>query len=215
SLQKDRDKKDPRSLSLPLARQNNAFKPGVWYTMTVEYCGNDLLAHINDETFVLGAQEQIGSPKTNFGFPVLGEFASFKNITVWAATPKTDVVDVKTKLLAKQAVRDNRPADPRAAYMEAETLLRDKLMNNDPAFDKLVNERIAIDTELHKRWPKAFLTSGAAQTLRKKLLAEDKEFKTLNAKLAKANKSELDYLFKQSPELAELRKAMLKPQPAK
>jgi len=215
TLNKDRDKKDERSLSLPLGRQNVTFKPGVWYTIVVEYCGNDLLAHINNETFVLGTQEQIGSPKTNFGLPVLGEFASFANITVWAATPKADADDVKTKLLAQQAERNDRPADPRAAYNEAETLLRDKLMKNDPAFDQLVNDRVAIDTEMTKRWPKAFQTTEAARALKKKLLTENEEFKALNLKSAKARQAELNYLLKKSPELTELRKAMLKPQPAK
>jgi hypothetical protein len=214
SLQKDRDKKDARSLTLPLARQNCEFKPGVWYTMTVEYCGNDLLAHINKQTFVLGRHEQMGSPKSTFGFPVRGETASFDNITVWAATPKSDAEAVKAKLLAQQTSRDSVPADPRAAAVEAETLLRNDLMQSDPAFNQLVNDRIAIDDEMHKRWPKAFQKNAAAPILRKKLLTEDADFKALNTKLAKTRKAELDYLLKQSPKLAELRKAIAAPAPS-
>jgi hypothetical protein len=105
SLSKDRDKKDARSLTLPLARQNSTFKPGTWYTLIVEYCGNDLLAHVNKQTFVLGSHEQMGSAKASFGFPVRGESASFDNITVWAATPKPDTAALKEKLLAQQASR--------------------------------------------------------------------------------------------------------------
>jgi hypothetical protein len=215
SLLKDRDKKDARSLALPLARQNITFKPGVWYTITVEYCGSDLLAHINKQTFVLGTQEQMGSPKINFGFPVKGESASFANVTVWTATPKANAAVLKEKLLKQQAARDDRPTNPRTAYTEAETLLRNKLMQTDPSFDRMVNERIAIDNELHKRWPKAFQTNDSAQTLRKKLMAENQEFKALNTSLIKARQTELNYLLEQSPELTELRKAMLKNQPVK
>jgi hypothetical protein len=157
----------------------------------------------------------MGVPKLNFGFPVRGESASFDNITVWAATPDEDTADAKAKLLAQQTERKDSPLDPRAAYMEAETLLRNNLMQSDPAFNKLLDERIAIDNEMHKRWPKAFLTNIVAQDLRKKLLAEDTEFKTLNARLAKARKAEVDYLLKKSPELTKLRETMPKPQPTK
>ena len=215
SLLKDRDKKDARSLALPLARQNTPFKPGIWYTMTVEYCGNDLLAHVDKQTFVLGTQDQMGSPKINFGFPVKGESASFDNVTVWAATPKPDATATKSELLERQTARDDHPADPRAAYIEAETLLRNKLMQSDPSFNQLVNSRIDIENELHKRWPKAFLTNEAAPVLRKKLLAENEEFKALNTRLIKARQAELDYLLKQNPKLAELRKATLKSQQGK
>jgi hypothetical protein len=216
SLAKDRDKKDARSLTLLLARQNCAFKPGVWYTIVVEYCGNDLLAHINKQTFVLGTHEQMGAPKINFGFPVLGESASFDNITVWAAAPSADAASIREKLLAQQAERRNdSPSDPRIACMEAETLLRDKLMKSDPAFSKLVDDRIAIDNEMHKRWPKAFLTNEAAQDLRKKLLAEDESFKALNSSLTKARQAEMNYLLKNDPQFAKLRAAMLKALQAK
>jgi hypothetical protein len=215
SLAKDRDKKDARSLTLPLARQNCVFKPGVWYTIVVEYCDNDLLAHINRQTFVLGTHEQMGAPKLNFGFPVRGESASFDNITVWAAAPSADAASIREKLLAQQAERKDSPSDPRAACMEAETLLRDKLMKSDPAFGKLVDERIAIDNEMHKRWPKAFLTNEAAQALRKKLLAEDESFKALNSSLTKARQAEISYLVKNDPQFAKLRADMLKALQAK
>jgi hypothetical protein len=213
SLQKDRDKKDARSLSMPLGRQSCEFKPGVWYTVTVEYCGNDLLAHIGKETFVLGSHEQMGSTKTTFGFPVAGETASFDNITAWTATAKPDAAATKEKLLAAQAGRQSLPTDPRKAYAEKETLLRDRLMKSDPAFNQLISDRIAMDNEMHKRWPKAFLKNEAAQTLHKKLLAEDEEFKAINTRLIKARQAELSYLLKQDPELAVLRKAMTAPKP--
>jgi hypothetical protein len=93
--------------------------------------------------------------------------------------------------------------------MEAETLLRSRLMQSDQEFNRLLNDRIAIDAEMQKRWPKAFLNNPAAATLKQRLLAEDAEFKTLNTRAMKARKAEMDYLLKQNPELAELRKAML------
>jgi hypothetical protein len=99
--------------------------------------------------------------------------------------------------------------------MEAETLLRDKLMKSDPTFGKLVDERIAIDNEMRKRWPKAFLTNVVAQDLRKKLLAEDESFKALNSSLAKARQAEMNYLLKNDPQFAKLRADILKAQQTK
>jgi hypothetical protein len=68
---------------------------------------------------------------------------------------------------------------------------------------------------MRKRWPKAFLTNEAAQSLRKKLLAEDERFKALNGSLAKARQAEMNYLLKNDPQFAKLRAAMLKAPQAK
>ena len=215
ALQKNGNKKDPRSLTLPLGRCNVPLKSGVWYTMTVECCGDNMLVCLDDKHFIIGTQDQIHTPKTNIGLVVRGSSASFDDISVRTALPSAGKSALIGQLRAQQAVRHDVASDPRTVYSEAETLLRNNLMQSDPAFNQLLNNRIALDNDMHKRWPKAFRAGSGSLEVRKGLLANDAEFKTLNTKLARARKAELDYLLKQSPELAKLREVMLKAQRTK
>lgn len=209
ALRKDRDKKDPRSLSLPLGRCSVPLKPGVWYAMTVEYCGDTMLARLDDRNFVIGTQEQIHTPKSSVALVVHGSAALFDNISVCTAVPDAGKAGLIEQLRTRQAARHDIASDPRTAYTEAGTLLRNQLMKTDSQFNALMNGRITVEQELHKRWPKAFRHGPAGRAARKKLLAEDPDFKALNSRLAKARRAEQNYLLKQSPELAKLRKAML------
>ena len=215
ALQKNADKKDPRSLTLPLGRCNVPLQQGIWYAMTLECCGDTMLVCLEDKNFVIGTQEQIHTPKSNINLVVRGSSASFDDISVQTATPSAGKTALIEQLRAQQAARHDVASDPRVAYMEAETLLRDRLMKTDATFNDLLNNRIAIEQVLQKRWPKAFRPGTIGVEFRKKMLADNADFKTLNATLAKARKAEWDYLLKQDPQLAKLRETMLKAQPAK
>lgn len=209
-LQKDKDKKDPRSLTLPLGRCNQGFETNVWYSMTVEYCGDNLLAYIDEQSFVLGTHDQIHTPKNSLGLVVRGSSVFFDDVSICSAVPSVERAARIDQLRARQAGRVAVSSDPRTAYTEAETVMRDQLMKSDTAFNALLSERIAVETELQKRWPKAFRPGAAAMELKKKLLAEDAEYKALSAKLNKARKTEIDYLLGKNPALASLRESMLK-----
>lgn len=210
ALQKNGDKKDPRSLTLPLGRCNVPLKQDVWYTMTVECCGDNMLVSLDDKHFIIGTQDQIHTPKTNIGLVVHGNSALFDDLSIRTAVPSA-AKSAQIEQLRATASHDTT-ADPRTVYMEAETLLRNQLMKSDPAFNQLLDTRIALENDMHKRWPKAFRTGPSGLETRKELLAGDAEFKAMNAKLAKARKAESDYLQKQSPDLAGLRETMLKVQ---
>ena len=215
ALQKNADKKDPRSLTLPLGRCNVPLQRGVWYAMTIECCGDTMLVSLENKNFVIGTQEQIHTPKSNINLVVRGNSASFDDISVQTAMPSAGKTALIEQFRTQQAARHDISSDPHVAYMEAETLLRDRLMKTDATFNDLLNNRIAIEQALQKRWPKTFRPGTVGVEFRKKMLAENADFKTLNAKLAKARKAEFDYLLKQDPELAKQRETMLKAQPAK
>ncbi|MGE4489166.1 MAG: hypothetical protein AB7E95_06460 [Kiritimatiellales bacterium] len=208
SLQKDRNKKDPRSLSIPLGRCNTRFQPGIWYRMTVEYSGNTMLAWIDDRRFAIGTQAGLHTPKANIGFTVSGGSASFDDFSVSKVSSTPGKETTFRQLIAKQKVRADVALDPRTALTERETLLRVRLMQNDPEFNALLDRRIALDEQLHRRWPKAFRPGSAGTAARKKLIAEDAEFKAMNAQWTKARKAEQDYLLKTDPELAAMRTAL-------
>ena len=215
SLQKDRDKKDAESLSLPLGRCNMTFAPGVWYTMTVEYSGNDLLAWIDETHFAIGTHDGIHVPKNNIGFTVRGVSAQFDDFFVCAAEPDSRAAARIEQLRQRQTLRADRAADPRTAYVEAETVLRAQLMESDPEFNAMVKKRIAAEAELHKRWPRAFRPGAVGQENRRRLIAEDEEFKNLNSGVTKSRQAETVYLLGKDPSLSALRDALREVPPAK
>lgn len=211
SLVKDRDKKDPRSLQVPLGRCNVPILSCTWHTLVVEYSGPHLLACLDGRHVAIGTLDSIATPKANFGFTVVGRSAVFDDVEVFAAKPCVDQPGRVAELARQQAAQASVSPNPRNAYIEAETLLRQRLMATDDTFNALLSERIAVDEELHKRWPKAYRKGDAGTETRKQLLAENAEFKALNAKLAKARRAETAYLLKADPALAALSAALKKP----
>jgi hypothetical protein len=62
-------------------------KPGEWHTVRLELVGDTVLGTVDDAPPVFGSNEMIAAEKTNFGFTVAGESASFRNLKIWSATP--------------------------------------------------------------------------------------------------------------------------------
>jgi hypothetical protein len=58
---------------------------GQWYTMLVEVQGRQLLARIDDSHVGFGEHDGINVDKNDFGMPVTGDSASFRDIRVWDA----------------------------------------------------------------------------------------------------------------------------------
>lgn len=79
----DHDGPDVRVL---LADEKVAFKAGAWYHARVDLDGKKMTAAIGDATnpgkTVGGEHEMIAAKKTNFGFTVAGQTASFRNLRV-------------------------------------------------------------------------------------------------------------------------------------
>lgn len=81
----DHDHEGP-DVRVLLADEKVAFKPGSWYHARVDIAGKKMTASIGDATnpgkTVGGEHEMIAAQKTNFGFTVAGQTASFRNLRV-------------------------------------------------------------------------------------------------------------------------------------
>lgn len=75
--------------------------PGKWHTMVVEINGPEMLARLDGKLVAYGSHEAIDADKTNFGLTVGGESVSFKNLSLWEATPKADWSTTKAKTIAQ------------------------------------------------------------------------------------------------------------------
>ncbi len=81
-------------------------KTGEWHTMAVEIYGNEMLAVLDGKVAGFGTHPGIDVKMANVGLTVAGESASFKNLTIWEATPSSAWAATKAKLLT------SRPALP-------------------------------------------------------------------------------------------------------
>lgn len=197
---KDLDKKDFRSFSAVLGECAADLSDG-WHTMLVEYCGPEMLARVDDQTFVLGSHPGIDVDRATLGFPVSGVGVCFDNIKVWVGVPMDKWSARREGLLKKQAARPAVARSPQSAWTIQEAIVRGHLMDSDPQFVELVEKRAAIQEELKKKYPKTFKKGTAGAKERKRLTAEDPAYKELVRSLTRARKAERDYQFNKSPGL--------------
>jgi hypothetical protein len=93
--------------------------------------------------------------------------------------------------------------DPKTAWQVAENKLRVNLLAEDSKFSALVKERAAMDGHLRTSYPQAFKKKGGAEE-KKRLMAEDSNFKQMSRELNLARKAEREYMHEKDPKLAEL-----------
>jgi len=204
-MKKDVNKKDPADFAVILGECAYRFETGKWYTMLVEYNGPEMLARVDDKAFILGEHAYIDQERTSIGFPVRGEAVSFDNVKVWEGTVTRDWPVRKGKLLK---IQNGRPPieydDPKMSWQVAESKVRAKLLKEDPGFVKLVNARAAIYGKLKSTYPKAFRKGAAGADEKKRLMAEDAEYKQLARDLAGTRKAERDYMLDKDSKLGRL-----------
>ncbi|PQO33356.1 hypothetical protein C5Y96_10920 [Blastopirellula marina] len=75
--------------------------PGKWHTLVVEFNGPEMLARLDGKQVAYGSHEAIDVDKTNFGLTVGGESVSFKDFSLWEATPKADWSQSKAKVISQ------------------------------------------------------------------------------------------------------------------
>lgn len=74
-------------------------KPGEWHTVVIEFMGEEMVTTMDDKTIV-GAHPALGREKANFGFTVVGESCSYRNLRVWEARPNPAWEQNKKKIPA-------------------------------------------------------------------------------------------------------------------
>ena len=94
----DQDGKNGKDKSEVLDTKAISLKPGEWHTLVVELRGPDILATLDGTTTAYGTHAALDKPKANVGFTVAGESVSFKNLSIWDATPSKEWDANKAKL---------------------------------------------------------------------------------------------------------------------
>jgi hypothetical protein len=187
------------------------FAQGKWYTLTIEFNGDQVVSHIDNDHYVIGQHPIIDTKRTYLAFQVSGTSASFDNFQMLKAKPMADWDSRRKVLLAAQ---NKRPPALQRNDLERHKLLHiqtiDRLSRTDAKYQKLVADCDKLKGDLKTDYPKAFATQkelGKTTAKKKKHLQQNvPQYKLDNNVVSKAKKAEVKYIHSKHPELDELPK---------
>jgi hypothetical protein len=185
-------------------------RPDQWQTMTVEYWGVEMIAHLNDKEFVIGKHPIIDRTRKYFAFQFDLPGASIDNVRVWKATgQRENWAENRRKLTAVQTAREPVKRDPSERYKIAYVNLKSRLTLDDQAYRDLVAIHDKLKASLHATYADAFASHkqlGKLTAKKKQHFKEtDPEFKPMEIKVHRASRAEDAYVLSTKPELARLK----------
>ena len=184
----------------------HAFESGRWYTMTVEFIGDEVVAHIDSRHRVYAKHPIINQERTYFAFQVDRAGAAFDNVQVFQAGRHREHEANRARIEkgigqfpVKHALADAYEIRKRNAHA--------RFHLEHEAYRKLVAAVDALDVEKVKRFPKVFSSNKTIRKKiaeqRKKLHAEDPVYKQTLFATYRANRAMEAYLVEKNPAIDE------------
>ena len=178
------------------------FVPGQWYTMTVEFLGDEAVAHLDAEHLVYAKHPIIDQERTYFALQVDRAGAAFDNLQVFTAGRHRDH-EINRARIAKLSGKFPVKQSPQDAYEIRKRNTHAQLHLHDAKYRKLMTAVDTLDAEKKKRFPAVFSTNKTFRKKiaeqRKKLHAEDPVYKETLFATHRANRAMEAYLKEQNP----------------
>ena len=135
-VQKNGSSTDPSDPARLLDAAAFNFKPNEWYVLTVEFNGDTVLAWIDEQHYVLGADPKLDQDKASFALVCRGveakdEAMFFDDVKVWEAAPRPDWAARKAKLLTQHASAPKPPIAGPDHYKNAQAERAKKAAGTD------------------------------------------------------------------------------------
>ena len=178
--------------------------------MTVEYWNDEIVAHLNDNEFLIGKHPIIDRTRKYFAFQFDLPGASNDNVRVWKATgQRKDWTGAREKLAAIQAERAPVERNPAERFKLAYTKLKSRLTLEDRIYRDLASRHNNLQVALHADYAEAFITHKQLGKLiakkKQHIKATEPEFKTMESAVHKAGRAEDDYVLSTKPKLSNLK----------
>ncbi len=186
------------------------FEQGKWYTMTVEFEGSEVAAHLDGEHFVIGKHPIIDTERTYIALQVEGTSAHFDNFKIWKSVPKPEWESVCKELATRQ--KDRGAALNRSVFEEEKLLslkLKDRLSRTDKTYQQLVAQKVSLESSLKADYPKAYqshkeLSKSTAK--KKSALKNEPRYQETRKAISQAGKAIRAYVHAKHPDLEGLPK---------
>ncbi|MBC8352883.1 MAG: sulfatase-like hydrolase/transferase [Planctomycetes bacterium] len=156
------------------------FRPGQWYTMTVEFAGDELVTHLDHDHLAYAHHPILDQQRTYFAFQVDQPAAAFDNVQIFRAAKNRDAASNFNKI---ERASDKYPvAKPlQEQYAIQKTNAHEWLYQRDEDYRSLV-ARVDLQKQKEKEaYPEVFESvkeyRKKIDTLRRTLHAEDPDYK--------------------------------------
>ena len=182
------------------------FDPDRWYTMTVEFLGDEAIAHLDHEHLVHAKHPIIDRTREYFAIQVDEHAAEFDNVQILTAVAQK-AADGRAKVEAAvgrfpvkktlQEQFDIRKSNAHEWYYQRDETYRALVMHVDE-LDEALKQRFPDAFRSHKEFQKAI------QAERKRLLETDADYKETLYATHRADRAIDQWLITHQPELAAL-----------
>ena len=189
------------------------FKAGKWYVMTIEFLGDQVVAHLDHHNIAFGQHPIIQKERTYFAFQVDRAGASFDNVQVFQVG-RNPHRDKNLSLIGSEKENPSIQRTPKEEYQILKQNLHAKLHMTDPTYRALVEQVDLLDQEKVEKFPEVFTSHKAfqkkTQALRKKLHKEDPKYKEMLFATFRAKRALDEFLIGKNPEIEGLPEARSK-----
>ena len=183
------------------------FAPNRWYTMVVEFVGNQLVAHLDHDHVAHAKHPILDKQRRYFAFQVDNSSATFDNVQILTASKHRDLAN---NLQHIQAVAGKHPVEKPLGEQFAvqKTNAHERLYQRDATYRDLVKRVDQLDANNKQRYPDVFRSHKEFRkeiaTLRKRLHEEDPRYKEMLFATYRATRAIEAFLIAQQADVADL-----------
>jgi len=183
------------------------FEPDRWYSMTIEFLGDQIAAHIDRDHVAFARHPVLKKTRTYFAFQVDDAPAAFDNVQLFAVARHREF---DAGLRHIQSVSGQHPVAKSLddEFSIEKTNAHARLYQTQAAYRALCHRIDELDERNKQLYPLVFRSHKEIHhevgDLRKKLLAEDARYKELLFATYRADRAIDEFLLQQHPEVAEL-----------
>ena len=182
------------------------FDPERWYTMTVEFIDDHLVAHIDRDHIAYANHPIINKERSYFAFQVDDKPAFFDNIQIFQAKKNSNFdsnIEYLRSVMNKYPVKKSLKEE----YDIKKTNAHEWFYQRQAEYRSLVKKVEELDQSRRERFPSAFRShkeiKKKAFALRKELNKEESKYKELLHATHRAKRAIEAYLIEQNPEVSD------------
>ena len=176
--------------------------------MTVEIVGDEVIAHVDRDMFVIGRHPIIDRERNYFAFQVDKPGVALDNIQLLQAKKHKQWDDQRDGYIQRQQQRPPIKMEVRERYEMLKINVHDKLYRTDEKYRSLVKSIDQQKQKQHDLYPEVFSTIKQVlkpiATYRRQLQDNDQAYKDLQQQINKAKRSIKDFILSTNPHLMDL-----------
>jgi arylsulfatase A-like enzyme len=184
------------------------FKENQWYTMTVEIVGDEVIAHVDRDMFVIGRHPIIDRERNYFAFQVDKPGVALDNIQLLQAKKRKEWDDQRDGYIRRQRQRPPIKMEARERYDMLKINVHDKLYRTDEKYRSLVKSIDQQKQKQHDLYPEVFSTIKQVlkpiAAYRRQLQENDQAYRDLQQQINQAKRSIKDFILSTNPHLMDL-----------